>query len=569
MKMNPRLKSYLRSLGLQEESNEDSAWEFYRSLRGVQATIANCLNYSESDSQARGSCDIALRALGVDPMDPTKQLESKGERSDATPGTDGVSLMGDLEAAAEQRGAELERQRRASIEQFAVMAGTSEDLRDELINSNANVDTARDRIWEDHQSRTRADVPADVPGQAPAGHTRNSLSPDVAVLEAAMLHARNLDPTETWAENDNGTPRRRRITPDLERAIDDAWQYRAMSLEDMIRACARIDGVELPHGRTGLLQAYLQRGMSTAALSAVFTTNVNSELLSGYMVTEDTTTGGWVRDSDVADFRINERARMKNGGALKKLPRGGEAEHATYEDLVETFKIARYAKQFVIDDQDIQDDNFGGVSGFVPTDMGVAARQLRPDLIYSILMGNPNMRDGTALFHADHGNLTGSAALDGANLKSARKAMRIQQENGRNLDIKAKFLIVPPELEDTADVLVKSRVLITGEDSTQPENNPNAGKGLVVVADPRLENGVTDPTDGTGGTVHAGSATTWFMSAVAAAHTIECAYLRGTGRAPQIRPFVLTQGRWGLGWDVKMDIGAKALDWLGMRKNTA
>lgn len=570
MTMNARLQSYLRTLGLAADAENDAAWEFFRELRGLQATIANCLNYQEQDSQARASCDLALRAVGVDPFNPHETLDPPTDPPQQRAGTDGASADGKLEQSAEERGRIAERDRRTQIEQYAVMSGSSDELRGELIDGDFTADQARDRIWEDHQSRTRASVPTDLPGQSPAGHRRDSVSNiELATIEAAVLHGRGLDPTTSWAVNDNGTPRVRQMTPDLERAIENAYQHRAASLEDIIRMCARLDNVNLPMGRNGLLQEYI-RSSSTAALSAVFTTNVNSELLQSYQVTPDSTGDGWVRESDVSDFRVNERARMENGGALKKLPRGGEAEHATYSDIVESFKIARYAAQFLIDDQDIQDDNFGGLTGFVPADMGVAARQVRPDLVYSILMGNPDMRDSVALFHAaTHGNLNTSAALAVATLKAGRAAMRVQQENGRNLNVMPKFLIVPPTLEDDADTLLHSRLLITGESSTKAANNPNANKGLVVVTDARLQNGVTDPTDGTGATVHAGSTTSWFLSAVSSSHTIECAYLRGTGRAPQIRPFVLSEGRWGLGWDVKMDVGAKALDWRGMQKNTA
>lgn len=574
--MNPRLLAYLRSLGLSKDATEAQAWEFQSGLRGLQRSISNCLNYVEEDQQARTNCDLQIRALGHNPDDPAKILDAEpaGHRTQPQPqqpaaGGDGASTGGDLEAA-ERRGAERESQRRAGIEQYATIAGCSEDFTRGLIDDGVTIEQARERIFEDHQSRTRASVQPDLPSGAPAQHSRNSVTGfDVDTLSAAFMFGRGLDPATQMATNENGTPRVRKVNDELERKIEAAYQYRAASLEDMIRMCARLDNVNLPVGRTGILQSYLRAGVSTAALSAVFTTNVNSELLAAYQVAEDSTGGGWVRESDVSDFRTNERARMANGGALKKLTRGGTADHADFEDVVESFKIARYAKQFVIDEQDVVDDNFGGIAGFVPADLGVAARQVRPDLIYTILMGNPDMRDSTALFHADHGNLTGSSALAAATLATVRKKMRIQTENGRNLNIMPKFLIVPPALEDTAEALVKDRTLITGADTTIPSLNTNATKGLVIVSDARLENGLADPTDGTGATTNAGSATTWFMSAVAASHTIECAYLRGSGRVPQIRPFVLDRGQWGLGWDVKMDVGAKALDWRGLAKATS
>jgi len=572
--MNPRLLAYLRSLGLSKDATDAQAWEFQTGLRGLQRSISNCLNYVEDDQQARTNCDLQIRSLGYSPEDPAKLLDTatsvRTKPAPAPVGGDGASTGGDLEEA-QRRGQEIERKRVAEIEQFATIAGCSEEFNRKLIDDGVSAEMARERIFEDHQSRSRANVAPDMPGGAPAQHNRNSVTGfDVDTLSAAMLFGRGLDPMTQWATNENGTPRPRKVAGDLERKVEEAYQYRAASLEDMIRMCARLDNATLPVGRQGLLQTYFSRGFSTSALSAVFTTNVNSELLAAFMVAEDSTNGGWVRESDVSDFRTNERARMVNGGALKKLPRGGTADHADFEDAVESFKIARYAKQFVIDEQDVVDDNFGGVAGFVPADLGVAARQVRSDLIYTILLSNPDMRDSVALFHANHGNLNTSSGLtvDGK-LAAVRKAMRIQTENGRNLNITPKFLIVPPALEDVAEALVKDRTLITGADTTKPSLNTNATKGIVVVSDARLENGVADPTDGSGATTNAGSATNWYMSAVAAQHTIECAYLRGSGRVPQIRPFVLDRGQWGLGWDVKMDVGAKALDWRGLSKATA
>jgi len=567
--MNPRLLQYLRSIGLDANATDEQAWEFFQARRGLQSSIACALNYNQADDAARTNCDLMIRAIGYDPANPNTLLAVD---KPPVPGSDGTSLGGDLEKRLLAQGAESERKRRAEITQYAAIAGCTDDfVRGLLDDPQITSDVARDKIFEDHKARTRADVSPDMP-TAPAGHSRSSVTGiSVDILEAAMLHRSGIDPTKHWVRSDAGGNlfQRRATAIELEKAADLSWELRGMSMEDILRRAAVIDKVTLPAGREGLMVAYA-RSFSTAALSAIYTTNMNSQLLAAFEVAPDSTTGGWVREADVPNFKTNERARMVNGGALKKLPRGSAADHATFEDVVETYKIARYAKQFVVDDQDIQDDTFGAMNEFTPADFGVAARQLRPDLIYSLIIANAAMRDSVALFHATHANLSTTAALGTAGkLEAARKAMRIQTENGRNLNPMAKFLIVPPALEDTADVMVNSRLLITGESATKPENNPNYGKGLVVVTDARLENGVVDPTDGTGATVRAGSATTWYLAAMASAHTIEVGYLRGAGRRPQIRSFVLTEGRWGIGWDIKMDIGAKALDWRGWHKATA
>ncbi len=53
------------------------------------------------------------------------------------------------------------------------------------------------------------------------------------------------------------------------------------------------------------------------------------------------------------------------------------------------------------------------------------------------------------------------------------------------------------------------------------------------------------------------------------ARTIKIAYLTGTGRAPQSRTFTLDKGKYGMGWDVKMDVGGSAMDWRGLRLTKA
>ena len=76
--------------------------------------------------------------------------------------------------------------------------------------------------------------------------------------------------------------------------------------------------------------------------------------------------------------------------------------------------------------------------------------------------------------------------------------------------------------------------------------------------------GVTDPATGTS---QSGSTTAWYLVApVNQAPVIEVGYLRGQGRRPQLRNFVLDRGQWGIGWDIKMDIGVKAIDFRGIYK---
>lgn len=355
-------------------------------------------------------------------------------------------------------------------------------------------------------------------------------------------------------------------TDQRQRAMEAAWRYRDMSMVDIAAQACRIDGIDPGHSRDEMIRASFSGG----TLSSIFTTNINTILLATYMQTADTS-AGWTREAEVNDFKSNERPRMTKASGLAKLPRGGEADHLTRSDTGESYKIARYAKQVVVDEQDFIDDHFNALAD-MPFEMGQAAARLRPDLVYALLLANPTLSyTALAVFSASNvggSNLNISAALSSVNMQTAIANMALVQENSVNLGLKATHILTPPLLGFTArNLLQSSTIVIAGTAGSVTTNGTkNTLEGLVQpVEEARLQNGVTDPSSGT---TYSGSATTWYLASTEA-HGIEVGYRRGTGKAPQVRPFILTQGKWGLGWDVNLDIGAKALDWRGLQKNTA
>jgi len=346
-------------------------------------------------------------------------------------------------------------------------------------------------------------------------------------------------------------------------------QFRDMSLFDICRAANALSGAKDP--RTGTRPhtrgEHIRAAVSGSALTNIFTTSVNAKLMQAYLEAPDTT-GLFVREVDVADFKTNERIGFGKSGALQKLARGNEAKHAAFSDEKEEYKICRYASQFVVDEQDIIDDNMSALTS-APTEMGPAAKRLRPDLVYSELLANGNLSDAVALFAVStHANLT-TAALASSALQAAVVAMAQQKYDGVRLNLRPNVLIVPPDLEFTARALLHSAELfIKGDtDGVAPSRNVIADLNLNLIVEGRIDAvGVTNPSSGTALT---GSATNWFLAASpVSARTIEVGYLAGTGRAPQLRSFVLDKGQWGIGWDIKMDIGVAALDWRGMHKST-
>ncbi|GIW81486.1 MAG: hypothetical protein KatS3mg105_3293 [Gemmatales bacterium] len=351
-----------------------------------------------------------------------------------------------------------------------------------------------------------------------------------------------------------------------QRAMEMAHRFSDLSLIDLCRECVRLDGKDVPHNRNDLIKAAFSGG----TLTSIFTNSANLQLLATYSEAPDTTQG-WTRETEVPDFKLNTRARLAKGPDLALLPRGGEADHASRSDAGETYSIARYARQFQVDEQDIIDDSLNALAD-LPREFGLAAARLRPDLVYSILLANPTLSaTGQALFSSSQpesqSNVSTSAALAAATLRTAVERMMILQENGVNLNLRPTHILVPPSLRHLAFELTNSSQIFLAGSTDVERGNLNAlqADGILPVSDARLQNGVTDPRDGT---VRAGSSTTWFLAS-AMAHTIEVAYRRGTGRSPEIRSGLLDKGRFGMWFDVVLDIGAQVMDWRGFHRATA
>lgn len=389
-------------------------------------------------------------------------------------------------------------------------------------------------------------------------------------LTASLLLHHNFNPSGKWLQSHSAVAMelpewlRAGINDDKkQQMLERAHRISGMSLLDVCAEAIRLDGKRVPRNRNEMIRAAFSGG----TLTNIFTTNVNTMVLQGYAEAGDTTLD-WTKTVDVADFKTNERPRLTKGPALDKLPVSSEAKHATRSDAGESYKIARYAQQFVIDEQDIINDTFNALAD-MPLEMGRAAMRVRPDLVYAIILANPTLTTtGRALFNTTDTNLGSSSALSAANLKAAISAMRLLQENSVNLGLRATHLIVPATLEWTSlELMNSSLIVIAGTAGSVTERGAanTLQNRLTVVSEDRIENGLIDPDTKTS---YAGSATTWYLASTMA-NTIEVAYLRGTGRAPQVRSWKLEEGKWGISYDICLDIGAKAMDWRGLRKTTA
>jgi hypothetical protein len=193
--------------------------------------------------------------------------------------------------------------------------------------------------------------------------------------------------------------------------------------------------------------------------------------------------------------------------------------------------------------------------------LGQAARRKEADLVYALFAENagagPTMQDAVALFHASHGNLAASGALNAATLGTGRTLLRKQTAlGGGYLALTPRFLICPAEFETEAEILLAAATKHVagsvpaaasgGSTSAIEATAPTWLTGLTLVVEPRLADDAV-----------------YLAADSAQIDTIELGRLAENENGPFIeeeREFNRDVRR----WKVRHVFGAKALDWRGL-----
>lgn len=267
----------------------------------------------------------------------------------------------------------------------------------------------------------------------------------------------------------------------------------------------------------------------------------------------------WAKKSVRRDYRLASSVQLSNLGSLSKVPESGEYQYGALTDSKEAYKVEKFGKIIGITREAIINDDLGLLTD-IPARLGTAARNTESDVVYAALLANAAMgADGIPLFHANHGNLAGTGAvISTPTLGAAYTGMAMQKDPDgvTMLSIQPRYLLVPPLQLATASQVMGAFVPTTPGGVT-----PTYLRSLEIVDEPRLQGGVT-----VGGVTYPGSSTGWYLAADPnQAPTVEYAYLEG-----QEGIYTETQAGFevdGIKTKVRLDIGAKPIDWRGMQYN--
>jgi len=438
--------------------------------------------------------------------------------------------------AARAEGATQEAERQAGIREAVRLGGLDEAYAQQLIGqrdmsaADAGMAVLREKAKRDAAAPTRSS--ADIRTISDETEMRRAAIGDAIVLRA----------------NPNAAFR-----SDAKR-MDAARQYRGMTLMDMARESIETAGGSarsLSRREIAVMALNLDRDMmgragmsSTSDFPQILAGTVNRTLRAAYGIQPRTFTG-WARESTAPDFREVARTQLSESAAFKQIKEGGEYKMITFGDSAEKYSLGKWGGIVALTWETIINDDLGAFDR-IPLALAAEAAAIEGDIVYGILTGAAAMSDGTALFHADHGNLAVVAgAITDVTLGDGRAAMRKQIGlKGRVLNLTPSFLIVGPDNEGAANKYTSASFVA----AKAGDINPNYNTSLEVVVDPRIPG------------------KEWHLSATPAlVDTIEYAYLEG-------EQGLFTETRQGFevdGLQIKARhvFGAKAIDWRGMYKN--
>lgn len=429
---------------------------------------------------------------------------------------------------------DAERKRSMTIRSMAKKVGLDDEIADDLIARSVSIQDASAALIDAVAARQNAGQP----------ETRGAQPVIVSGVDGSVLLAKR-------GSMENALLHRCNPAVKLE---EGGREFRGMRLVDMAR-----EFVEMAGGNTrGMMpaevakaalgcdrQAVRAAGMHTSSdFPLLLGGTVNRSLRAAYELAPQT----WRplgRATTVPDFRAVTRAALGDVAALEKIQESGEYKYGTLSEDGAPIKVAKFGKIIAITWEAIVNDDLGAFTR-IPQALGAAAAQTESDVVWALLLGNPNFTDGKALFHADHGNLsTAGGAINTATLGAARAAMRKQKSKaGHFLNLAPEYLVVGPDKELEAFQFTSSQYV----PAKNADINDVRNTALTVIVDARI------------------TGNQWYLyAAPGVVDTFEYAYLEG-------EPGVFTETREGFevdGMEIKARLvfGAAWIDSRGAYKN--
>ena len=360
-------------------------------------------------------------------------------------------------------------------------------------------------------------------------------------------------------------------------------EFMGMSLIELARECRRRNGLPVPMDNEQLITETLFGGprihsfdltrvnetitSSTSDFPYILANVANKEMLAG-AASVRVTWPAWAKKGSLRDFKANSRLKLSEAGDLEQVLEGAGYTHTKFSEQREQITLLTWGKAWNMTRQMMINDDLSAFTD-VPRALGRRAAY-KPEILAVIeLLGNGNMADGVALFHATHSNYSASAGGAPTTVDTARvciqthwKLMQLQSamqhgdlaaEVALSIAAELKTILCGPTAYMWLAAALASSQFAVGAEGT----NPLKGLGLGVESSPLLENALI--------TGYSTTATYGFADPMDSP-VIEVGFLNGNETPYQEEVVNTGTAADGRVFKVRLDCVAGRVDWRGATK---
>lgn len=222
----------------------------------------------------------------------------------------------------------------------------------------------------------------------------------------------------------------------------------------------------------------MQASFSTYSVSGILGNVMNKMLVDHFNHVENV----W-RDVSafrtVSDFKQITSYSLTGDLEYQKIGPSGEIKHGTLGETSYSNKADTFARMLAITRQDIINDDLGALEQ-VPRKLGRGAGLKINEVFWTAFLDNASFfSSGNNNVSTGMGSALGSS--DGAAINAAEVVFKKQTDpDGKPVGAMARIILVPPTLHNTAARWMGGQLIVSGADSTLPNENVYRGRYRVV-----------------------------------------------------------------------------------------
>lgn len=331
-----------------------------------------------------------------------------------------------------------------------------------------------------------------------------------------------------------------------QRLYDGSRMFASCTLLDIAKACLEVQSIRWQtKSRTQIAELAFQ---STSDFPSILADVAGKSLRAGYEAVDSQ----WrliAARRTAADFKAQKELILDSSSRLEKVAESGEFTRGKLVEGKEQWALSTYGRIISITRQAVINDDLGAFTR-TPQLLGQEVAMLEADTVYGIVIANPVMADGNAVFHVNHTNLIAvGTAISVDSMGAMRVLLMTQKSPGlKVLGVQPRYLLAPAAKAQLAEQYTSASYVAAQQSSI----NPLAGR-IIPIIEARLD---------------ASSATAWYFFAdpnMPNGVVLIYAYLEG-----QEGPYTETRNGFDVdGVEVKIrhDFAAAVVDYRGAAKN--